>query len=259
MAVSQRRASLVRRLRSRKTRERERAVLVEGVRAVTEALGGEPRVRFAAVSARFDATPGAAELRRRLSAAGVVADVVEDDELAELSDTEHHQGILMVCAEPETWSQPPSPAGRYLVLDAVQDPGNAGTLVRAATAFGLDAVISLDGTVDLWGAKAVRASAGMAFRMPMAMMTVEALATATSAAGVRLLVADAAGDDVAHMGGGTGFALVVGNEGTGVREKVRQLAAGRVGVPMLGPAESLNVGMAGAILLYALTRETILG
>ncbi len=259
MSLSQRRSALVRRLRTRKTRERERAVLVEGVRAVEEALASNADVRFIVVSARFDSMAGASMLRERFADADVVPDVVDDAELGGLSDTEHPQGVLMVCAQPEAPQPPLSKGGRYLVLDAVQDPGNAGTLVRAAAAFGLDAVIALDGTVDLWSAKAVRASAGMAFRTPLAAMKVEEMRGAASASGIDILVADAAGEDVARTGTAGGWALVVGNEGAGPRDALMQIAARHVSVPMPGPAESLNVGMAGAILLYALTRETVLG
>lgn len=253
--VSQRRASLVRRLRRRKTRERERSVLVEGVRAVAEAIAAGVEVRFAVASPRLDANPDGLRLQERLSAAGVVPDRVEDQDLESLADTEHPQGILLVCTQPVEPEGTLSSAGRYLVLDGVQDPGNAGTLVRAATAFGLDGVIALDGTVDLWGAKAVRASAGMAFRIPIRTMTMEALAAASSAAAVRILVADPRGIDIARADRHPGWVLVTGNEGVGPRDEIARLAADRVAVPMPGPAESLNVGMAGAVLLYALTRE----
>ncbi len=256
--MSQRRAALIRRLRKRKAREREASVLVEGVRAVTEALDARATARFCVASPRLDGSPEGRALRVRLVQAGLDPDPVGDDELSELSDTEHPQGILLVCAQPTSRADTLSGSGRYLVLDAVQDPGNAGTLVRAATAFGLDAVVALGGTVDLWGAKAVRASAGMAFRIPIVAMAAEALVRRASAGDLDLWVADMGGADVAGFVGRRGWALVVGNEGAGPRVEIA--AAGeRVSVPMPGPADSLNVGMAGAILLYALTRETVVG
>jgi len=260
MPLSQRRAALIRRLRTRKTREREGLVLVEGVRAVGEALDAGVGLRLVVVSSRLDATPEGSQLRARLTEAGIEVDEVTNAELGELSDTRHPQGVLLVCAEP-TATFRISAEGRYLVLDAVQDPGNAGTLIRAATAFGLDGVIALDGTVDLWSAKAVRASAGMAFRMPIQSMSAGALVERVSAGDVELLVADMRGPSVPDRSTG-GWLLVVGNEGSGPRPEVLAAAATKVSVPMPGPAESLNVGMAGAILLYALTsstRETIVG
>ncbi len=259
MPVSQRRAALIARLRHRKARERERAVLVEGVRAVAEALACGVDVRFALASPRLDASEEGRRLEERLAAAGVTVERVDDEDLVRLSDTERPQGILLVCAQPGEGAPELTEGGRYLVLDGVQDPGNAGTLARAAVAFGLDGVIALDGTVDLWGAKAVRASAGMVFRLPLRSRTVGTIAADADAAALRILLADPDGVDVGCTDRTGGWALVVGNEGAGCRDDVARLAAGRVAVPMPGPAESLNVGMAGAILLYALTRETDLG
>ncbi len=259
MTLSQRRAALVRRLRKRRTREREASVLVEGVRAVGEALGARVAARFAVVSPKLAASSGGGALRDLLAHRGVETHSVDDAELADLSDTEHPQGVLLVCEEPASSLGVLSSEGRYLVLDAVQDPGNAGTLVRAAAAFGLDGVIALEGTVDLWGAKAVRASAGMVFRIAPASMTVGEFLDRMPNDGLGILIADARGRDVAELVGNGGWALVLGNEGSGPRTEVTRAGGERVSVPMPGPAESLNVGMAGAILLYALTRETVVG
>jgi TrmH family RNA methyltransferase len=253
--LSQRRAALVANLRVPKSRVREGAVLVEGVRAVTEALDAGVAVRFAVTSPRLGLTDEGGALARRLAALEVVQ--VDDGELSRLSDTEHHQGVLLVCDEPAASLDRIEPAGWYLVLDGVQDPGNAGTLVRAAVAFGLDAVICLEGTVDLWSPKTVRSSAGMIFRLPVVRVPAADAIQRLVAVRVPMLVADARGQDVGGRRLDHGFALVVGNEGAGVRTEVARSAAATVAVRMQGPAESLNVAMAGAILLHQLTRETM--
>jgi len=254
MSLSRRREKLVARLGRRSTREREALVLVEGIRAVDEALDAGAGLRFALVSPRLDALGGGEALRLRLRASGGDVDEVSDEELTRVSDTDTPQGVLAVCAEPrpelETLLER---SGRYLVLDAVQDPGNAGTLVRAATAFGLDGVVALDGTVDPWNPKTVRASVGLAFRIPVLTVGAERWVDATERAAVPLLVADAAGEPVGRMDPGRSWALVVGNEGSGARPELRAVAEQVVRIPMPGPAESLNAGMAGAVLLYALT------
>ena len=149
-------------------------MLVEGVRAVGAALDGGARPRFAVVSERLEDRPGGALLLRRLDDLGVDVRGVSDAELAELADTETPQGVLLVVEERDVPLGALVP-GRWLVLDGVQDPGNAGTLVRAAVAFGLDGVVALDGTVDLWSPKAVRASAGLTFRVPVARASVDAV------------------------------------------------------------------------------------
>jgi TrmH family RNA methyltransferase len=252
MVLSQRRERLIARLRSAKTRAREGAVLVEGVRAVSEALDAGVSVDFAIASPRLRATRAGSRLAERLEGLDVVH--VEDEELATLADTERPQGALLVCREPEAALDRVRRGGRYLVLDHVQDPGNAGTLVRAAVAFGLATVVCLDGTVDPWGPKTVRSSAGMIFRIPVVRATAEEAMARLAEEGVPLFIADPDGDDVGLHRGAASFALVVGNEGFGVRSEVVDRADKRLSVGMPGPAESLNVAMAGSILLHVLTR-----
>jgi TrmH family RNA methyltransferase len=184
---------------------------------------------------------------------------MDDDDLAKVSDTEHSQGVLLVGAEPEGSLGSIRAKGRYLVLDAVQDPGNAGTLVRAAVAFGLDAVLCLEGTVDPWIPKTVRASAGMIFRIPVVRASWSEVVDRLREARVPILVADAGGVDARSQApepfARSGFALVVGNEGAGVRTQLAREADESIAVRMPGPAESLNVAMAASILLHLLTRE----
>ena len=233
-------------------------MLVEGVRAVTEALDAGVNGRFAVTSPRLGHTSGGSALATRLAAADVELHTIGDAELSELADTEHPQGILLVCSEPRASLDLVEAGVRLLVLDGVQDPGNTGTLVRAAVAFGLDAVIALEGTADPWAPKTVRASAGMAFRIPVVPACLPDVVAALQHAGVPVRVAAAGGEPV---GGDVdvrraGFALIVGNEGAGVRDEVREAATSTVSIPMPGPAESLNVGMAGSVLLYELTKES---
>lgn len=254
MELSQRRRRLVARLRHRKTRVREGRVLVEGIRAVETALDAGARVDFAVVGSRLGGDPRGRALRDRLAEQGVEICDIEDDTLAELADTENPQGVLVVCTEPDAPEGTIRKGGRYLVLDAVQDPGNVGTLVRAAAAFALDGVVALDGCADPWSAKAVRASAGLSFALPVLTCDAGALMTRLAEVEVPLLVADATGEDVVLRNTG-GFALVVANEGRGPRPSLTEGAASRVRIPMRGAAESLNAAMAGSILLYALTRE----
>lgn len=257
VALSQRRRGILGRLLRRKTREREGLVLVEGVRAVGEALAAGAASRFAVTSPALDELEGGVAVRTALSRSGVEVDVVEDREFAGLSATERPQGVLLVCTQPAADAGVVRAGGRYLVLDAVQDPGNVGTLVRTATAFDLDAVLVLDGTADPWGPKAVRASAGMVFRRPLVQRDADSAVALLDGVGVRLLVADVAGRDIEEAATSDGWALVVANEGAGPRGALRDAAGERVRISMPGPAESLNAAVAGALLLYALTRETM--
>ena len=252
MTLSQRRTALVERLKRGRTRAREGLVLVEGVRAVQEAIDGGAELRFAIVSDGLGRRGAATELREALEGRDVVG--VTDGELLALSATEHPQGVLAVCGEP-VWEISDLTGRRFLVLDAVQDPGNVGTLVRAAVAFALDGVVCLDGTADPWEPKAVRAAAGMTFRLPVVRAGADAARERLRTLGVPLIVADASGTPIGRDAPTEAFAVVVGNEGAGVRPTLREVAERRVSVRMPGPAESLNVGVAGSILVHALTSD----
>jgi TrmH family RNA methyltransferase len=132
-----------------------------------------------------------------------------------------------------------------------------GTLVRAAAAFGLSGVIALEGTADLYNPKAVRASAGGVFRIPLVRESWVATGDWLIAHDVRLLVAHPSGDDVARTTVTSPWALVVGGEARGVRSDISD-SGQLVGIPMPGGSESLNAAVAGSILLYVIAREATL-
>ena len=258
--LSKSRRLLIERLKTRKGRPREGLVLVEGVRSAAEALASGVDIRFAVQSPRLPRTEAGRALASTLARGGPEAEAVDDSDLDELSATEHPQGILCVCAEPgldlgQLRDRAPS---RLLLLDGLQDPGNLGTLIRAARAFGLDAVIVLDGSVDPWNPKAVRAAAGAGFQMPIARVPWAEARPWLEEQGIQILAADPAGDDVRSFQPGGSWALAVGNEGTGLRADIAAASAKSIAIPMPGSAESLNAGVAGSILLYSLlTRGSV--
>jgi TrmH family RNA methyltransferase len=177
-------------------------------------------------------------------------------ELAALADTETPQGILAVAPIPfaglDALRVDAEPAV-IVVLDAVQDPGNFGTLARTAEALGAAGVVALPGTVDAWNPKSVRAAMGSTFRLPVVPADWEALSPWLSSRGFITLAAAAGGEPLPQPRPARA-ALVLGNEGAGVSEDTRARADRVVGIPIRGRAESLNVAAAGAILLYELLR-----
>ena len=252
--LSQRRASLLKRLTVRRQRERERLVLVEGVRTLSEALRAGADVRFALVSGRLRSTDLGRNLEARLLTGGFDVTMIDDEELAKVSSAESSQGVLAVCEQSQTTlGQVVSATCPILILDALQDPGNVGTLIRSAVAFGFNGIIALDGTADPWGAKVVRASAGAAFRASIALASAADAAQALTDADRTVVVAASEGKNVLKRT--DDIALVVGNEGAGVREGLRQRADATICVPVEGPVESLNAGIAGSILMHQITRE----
>jgi TrmH family RNA methyltransferase len=261
MALSKAKTKLLERLRHSRFRSREGLFLVEGIRGVEEAMDATlPHAfRFALTSPRLRDTLRGREVAARLEKAGVSVADLPDDELARVADTEQPQGLLLVAEEPALTLEdvlaglPGHRPPRLLLLDGLQDPGNAGTLIRAARAFGVDGVVALEGTVDPWNPKVVRASAGALFHLPVVREGREGVLPLLGEARIPLLAADASGTDVRRLNAPQAWALVVGNEGAGVEEELLEVARDTVAVPMAPGVESLNAGVAGSILLFALT------
>jgi TrmH family RNA methyltransferase len=194
---------------------------------------------------------------RRL--AGVRVMVLADALFRELSGTEASQGVLALVRPPQ-WSLEELFRGRPLVvvLDGVQDPGNAGAILRAAEAFGASGVLFLKGTVSPYNPKAARASAGSLFRVP--------LVTGLDATLARAALEQHRLDIYAAMPAGEKAlpevdltrkcAFIIGSEGRGVTEKLRS-AALDLRIPISG-IESLNAAMAAGILLYEARRQRAL-
>jgi TrmH family RNA methyltransferase len=143
-----------------------------------------------------------------------------------------------------------------LVLDALQDPGNLGTILRSAEAFGADGVVSLPGTVSAWNPKAVRASAGSVFRVPLLAASIEECFNCLREAGVKVFATAVHGAQPAHIVDLAGpVALLIGNEGNGVSDPVADEAAAAITIPCPGPVESLNAAVAASVLLYEVSRQ----
>ena len=252
--LSKSRRQLIGRLKTRKGRPREGLVLVEGVRASAEMLAAGADIRFVVRSPRLLDTEAGRTLASTLARRGPETVEVDDADLAELSDTEHPQGVLCVCTEPGldlAQLRPRTPA-TVLLLDGLQDPGNLGTLIRAARAFGVDAVIVLDGSVDPWNPKAVRAAAGACFHTHIARASWAEARPWLEEQHIEILAADPDGDDVRSFQPCGSWALAVGNEGAGLRADIAAASSKHIAIPMPGTAESLNAGVAGSILLYSL-------
>jgi RNA methyltransferase, TrmH family len=180
-------------------------------------------------------------------------------ELDELSDTEQPQGIVAVI-EPRDWSLdqvPAAPGSVVLVLDAVQDPGNVGTMLRTALALGAAGLVALKGTAELTNPKVLRGSMGALFRLPAVATTTEEFLSWIAQRGLELWVTAADGEPLGRSHGlprQSGLALVVGNEGAGVSPRLQNAARRRVAVPLAPGVESLNVAVAAGILLHEVTR-----
>jgi TrmH family RNA methyltransferase len=181
--------------------------------------------------------------------------------LASALATETPQPIAALI-EPPQWTWPhllgtrPKGAELVVVLAGIQDPGNLGTILRSAEAFGATGVVSLPGTVSAWNAKAVRASAGSVFRVPLLAVSQRECLEELHEAGVKILATTVHAAQPAERVDMTGpLALIIGNEGNGVARDLAAKSDVRITIPCPGPVESLNAAVAASVLLYEAARQ----
>jgi TrmH family RNA methyltransferase len=237
-------------------REGNGQVGIEGPNLLAEAVRAGLRIHCAF------AAQGAEHFLERLALpAGTEVLLMPEEILKSALATETPQPVAALVEPPDwTWAHLLGTHGKsaplIVVLAELQDPGNLGTILRSAEAFGADGVISLPGTVSAWNPKAVRASAGSVFRVPLlaaaACDTMEKLREA----GVKILattVATAQPADLVDLA--EPVALVIGNEGNGVPSALAAKADAAITIPCPGPVESLNAAVAASVLLYEASRQ----
>ena len=258
LTVRSTRVKHARRLGRRAFRATAAQFLAEGPQAVREALR-EPRVVHE-VFATSDAGERHVDLREAARTAGVAWHTVDDVVLAEVADAVTPQGVVAVCHDVvHDLSHLPSAPRLVLVCHEIRDPGNVGAVIRCADAAGADAVVLTGDCVDPQNPKAVRASAGSLFHLPVVVHREhDDVAERLRAAGVRLLATTGAGsldlfDQRLDLASPT--AWILGNEAQGLPADVVAASDDAVAVPILGRAESLNLATAAAVCLYASAKE----
>ena len=238
----------VRKLNSRRAfRREENAFAAEGPKLLGEAL------RWGAELEAVIAAPGVSlpELPR-----GVRLVEVPDSLLASIADTETPQGVVFVCRGKPLALPSALEGGRYLILDGVQDPGNVGTIWRAADAFGAEGLILCSGCADPWNPKTVRATMGAVFRLPAYESTLETAAEKLVRAGIPLYATALREDteDIRDVSFDQA-AVVIGSEGRGVSRQALELCGKTVKIPMRARCESLNAAVAASVVLWEMARN----
>lgn len=236
-------------LQTRKGREKFGSFLIEGEHLIEEALKWKVIINEIYIEESFQ-IPSSWKLN------DLPVYLVNNKVMKEISETETPQGVIAVC---ELLGRKPlqiEEDGKYLLIDQVQDPGNLGTIIRTADSVGLSGVILGNGTVDLYNSKVIRSTQGSLFHLPIVKGElnewVEKLKSANiSVYGTALNKNAKQYKDVPAQ---ESFALIVGNEGNGLSNELLQVTDENLFIPIYGQAESLNVSIATAILLYHLRK-----
>jgi TrmH family RNA methyltransferase len=240
----------------RRAREAEAAFVIDGPVLLADALAAGVAVSDVFVDAeRLDERT--ADALDAAEAVGAEVYAVSPEVLRRVTDPVHPQAVAAIAARPVVPAGTLARARSVLGLIGVADPGNAGTLVRSAVAAGFDAVVVTPGTVELFGPKALRASAGALFAVPVVEVDeletlVATLRDASITTVATTLHADVDLDAVDLTGA---CAVLVGNEAHGLDPDAAAVADVRVRIPMAGPVESLNAAMAGTLVCFEVLRQ----
>ena len=246
-------------LKIRRQREKQKSFTLEGVRLAEMAAASDWGIRFALVTEKAAGEPRVAAILEKLSARRVPCSLVPEPLLKGISSTENPQGILLAMRQKTITLEnlPQEDAPCYVVLDGVQDPGNLGTIIRTADAAGLSGVILLKGTTDVYSPKVVRAAMGSLFHLPV-VPDIEEADFLTFARSRGLALYGTALDPSATPHFNADYrqpcAILLGNEGNGLSSSLLA-ATQNIYIPMFGSAESLNVAISAAIVLYEAVRQ----
>src|SRR5271156_6412928 len=232
-------------------------VAIEGDHLLEEALRSGMVLKTVFVSERREVP--------RVVPRGVEVLRLTEDVFGSAVETQSPQGVAALLVPPVRVLEDViggSGAALILIAAGVQDPGNLGTLVRSAEGFGATGVLTTQGTVSAWNQKALRASVGSVFRVPVVGVTAAEVAE-LKGRGVRLIAAVGAESEGVLTAQEMNFmgacAVMIGNEGAGLDAEWLEMSDARVTIPCPGDVESLNAAVAGSLLLYEASRQRVRG
>lgn len=226
-------------LHSIKGRKESNQYVIEGEHLYLEAVKSKMKLDTVIVAEKFLEKVHSVHLEKAI--------LVTEEVMNALSQTETSQGIFCVLEIPER-HLPENFKGKFVLLDGVQDPGNAGTIVRTADAAGFDGVLFGNGSVDPYNDKVVRSMQGSQFHIPIYRGNISDIVNEFEF--IYGTALDKTAKDYRDVAKTDNIAIILGNEGNGVSPSVLSATTHNLYIPIIGQAESLNVAIAGGILMY---------
>lgn len=239
----------IKKLHTRKGREKLGSFFIEGEHLVEEALKSNVIINEIYVVENFQ-IPSSWQLNN------APVYMIDEKIMKEISETETPQGVGAVCellgSKPLSIENP----GKYLLIDQIQDPGNLGTIIRTADSAGLSGVILGNGTVDMYNSKVIRSTQGSLFHLPIVKADLSETVDILKSKNIPVFGTALNETALAYktVSAHDSFALIVGNEGSGISTELLTVTTENLYIPIHGQAESLNVSVATGILLYHLRK-----
>lgn len=247
----------IKKLYRKRYRDQYQLYIAEGLRLV-EDIAKTGMIQELYYTDKLLTTTRGEQLLSALQAEGIAAYKCAQSVFSEICSTDSDQGVLAVVRQPQpvTDWRDHLHKGVVLVIDQLQDPGNLGTIMRTALGAGIDGVWLIDGTVDPFNPKVVRASMGAVQSLPIAYMTAQECYEQCQKLGLTLVGADVRGAlPYYQCDFTTPCALVIGNEANGIQPALLEKCQQRVCIPIVNGVESLNAAIAAAVLIYEVVRQ----
>lgn len=248
-------------LHRKKDRWTKKSFFVEGIRAVEESILSNAKISYIVYSDMLFHTKGGEELLNKIHTGTYKINYISDKLFNEVSDTEKPQGILAVVEfdlkaiddivkEKENF---------IILLDRVQDPGNMGTIIRTADSFGSNGIIVTEGCVDIFNPKTIRSTMGSIFHIPLLYYKSASDAIMDlKDKGIRVVTTSLEAKEYCFdVDFKSDFALIIGNEASGVSDEVIAGSDLLIKIPMPGDAESLNAAIASSVIMYEVLRQRL--
>lgn len=232
-------------LLDKKYRKLYNAVLLEGAKFIFDAFDSKlPILKVFVLSNKF------ADYKDFIEKANCPYYLIDEHLVKYLSESESPQGLFAEFDITKKMSRLKPPDSNFLVLDCLQDPGNLGTIVRTATACDFNTIYLIN-SVDFLSSKVIRSSAGTIFKINVYNISYEELLTLVKQHKLTLVSADMKGENIYSFSKELGrFGIVIGNEGNGISQTLKQACKYNVSLPMKNNVESLNAGVSASVLMY---------
>lgn len=228
-------------LRKKKYRNENNLFIVEGKKLFREAVFSDILINSVILKEGFEST-----FAEELFQGSIYT--LKEQLFNELSEMENSEGILCICKK---INADPSTGQKVIILDGIKDPGNAGTIIRSAEAFGFKDCVFIHGCVDPYNSKVIRGSMGSIFRINI---IEEDITKKLKEERYTFLALDMKGKDISEFKDLDKTAVIIGSEAHGVSKEMRELADGILSISMQGRVESLNAGIAASITMYELNK-----
>ncbi|HEY8364923.1 MAG TPA: RNA methyltransferase [Haloplasmataceae bacterium] len=223
-------------MNNKKLRDNDRVFIVEGEHLVSEAINSGVVIELLISDKKY-------EKYEVYEHQYVTVDIIR-----KICDTMTPQGIIALCKQQEVKSF--TRYNRLLLLDNIQDPGNLGTLIRSCDAFNFDGMVLNLQTVDVYNPKVVRATQGAIFRVPVIRQDLKSYISYLRSKDVKIFGTALVGESLSKIKPSENMAFILGNEGNGIDKEILKMTDINIYIEMNGRSESLNVGVAGSIIMY---------